>query len=523
MEIECEDGVRLQVENADLARAHFDFEVSQAPPPLPDNGWVKHSVCLSDMLGANLMTFENHVGPINGTEVLEPKKIFVQYYSVDPVTQQLSEVVVPAQLALEAYADPSLKTWFTEQSEADDIQETVDETPESQMDRRKLKSSVRGDPILLRAKAAPSYQTYFSPLRVETVVASRAGRANVGGGAPSLAKRGLRPFQTASTMSTFVKAQGKDRFSAPRLAELDRLIASALQEKRPSKDTPPPRNLAAQVALHIGRLPDVAEPQSEVPEETPAQQKEARPASRVSNFSGSALPLESLEGTEDLHSRCHSPGRSSHQLEKKAESEEFDAPGKAKASQPTTRPPQVAFHASPHLQNPRNARLRVKRLDPHVDLSSVVKKPPTQRLHSNWPEKLRREVARHFYAMSPEQILLEEAKEHSRYSNKHSLAREDGDGASELDSEHGSVRPARSPLELYGASSLNLVGGVPAGCRMVTHGLEVRIHNGDSHKERVVVSKESARIRADEENARRRVVATPRLPSSVALVKAASW
>lgn len=50
----------------------------------------------------------------------------------------------------------------------------------------------------------------------------------------------------------------------------------------------------------------------------------------------------------------------------------------------------------------------VRDLDPHLSNRGSV---PTQRMHSNWPDGLRRHLARHFYGMAPAKILEEEAKE----------------------------------------------------------------------------------------------------------------
>merc|ERR1719217_1089119 len=54
---------------------------------------------------------------------------------------------------------------------------------------------------------------------------------------------------------------------------------------------------------------------------------------------------------------------------------------------------------------------KLRDLDPHIDISASV---PTQRLHSNWPDGQRRQLARHFYGLSPAQILEEEEKERLR-------------------------------------------------------------------------------------------------------------
>ena len=70
-------------------------------------------------------------------------------------------------------------------------------------------------------------------------------------------------------------------------------------------------------------------------------------------------------------------------------------------------------------------------LDPHIDISRSV---PTQRLHNNWPDGQRRQLARHFYGLTAAQILEEEDKERLRDQGavlrKRDPAQEEGeDGA----------------------------------------------------------------------------------------------
>jgi hypothetical protein len=176
----------------------------------------------------------------------------------------------------------------------------------------------------------------------------------------------------------------------------------------------------------------------------------------------------------------------------------------------------------PQGQVPRRRRPKapqVRNLDPHLDISNVV---PTKRMHANWPECKRRQLARHFYGMSPEQILAEEEKERLReqrkYVHKSQNAEEEEEENSATaedddNSRHGDRSGGRPPLqttvnarESLTASQMvdlrkakmrrealeqSLARGVEDG--RLAYGLEIRIRNGN-WSERVVVGRNTPRV-----------------------------
>mmetsp|Transcript_34585 Transcript_34585/g.92005 ORF Transcript_34585/g.92005 Transcript_34585/m.92005 type:complete len:173 (+) Transcript_34585:105-623(+) len=90
----------------------FDFRVHElhAPSPYSGNLWMG-DVSLSDVLGAQLVTYDRDLQPPNGAwdAPIQPKTVYVQYQGIDPVTQLSASVFVPAQLSLEVWADPNFQ------------------------------------------------------------------------------------------------------------------------------------------------------------------------------------------------------------------------------------------------------------------------------------------------------------------------------------------------------------------------------------------------------------------------------
>lgn len=154
------------------------------------------------------------------------------------------------------------------------------------------------------------------------------------------------------------------------------------------------------------------------------------------------------------------------------------------------------------------ARAVLRDLDPHLGNANTV---PTQRLHGNWPDGLRRQVARHFYGMSPAQILEEEEKERQRDLRRTRTGIKDLDsepGAAENsgDTEPASPTAPESPCGAVSATTGSpknkarvraldrcLARGVEGG--VIAHSLEVRIRNVEQ-PERVVVSRKTEQARA---------------------------
>merc|ERR1712096_95543 len=92
--------------------------------------------------------------------------------------------------------------------------------------------------------------------------------------------------------------------------------------------------------------------------------------------------------------------------------------------------PKQGSHANTRTRgHARALKQKLRDLDPHINISETV---PTQRLHSNWPDGQRRQLARHFYGLTPAQILEEEEKERLReqgVQRKKDPTAEEGDAA----------------------------------------------------------------------------------------------
>merc|ERR1719482_1621700 len=125
---------------------------------------------MRDILGASLITYDQHIdipSATSGTspylqeipQALQPKAVHVQYQSHDPVTGDLSRVVVPATMSLDVFADPN---WFGPQQEEEKEEEKTEDNNQKE-DAQKMKMSITGDPILMRAKPAPPPDPYFPP------------------------------------------------------------------------------------------------------------------------------------------------------------------------------------------------------------------------------------------------------------------------------------------------------------------------------------------------------------------------
>jgi len=168
-----------------------------------------------------------------------------------------------------------------------------------------------------------------------------------------------------------------------------------------------------------------------------------------------------------------------------------------------------------------SGKLVIRDLDPHLDLDQSA---PTQRMHSNWPDSARRQLARHFYGMSPTRIFEEEEKEWLREeqlrrarskSAKSELDTEDAEdngsptGASTSpavalattdDSQMSAMhRAQKQAIERRQAIERSL----QRSSQVVPHRLEVRIKNTE-RPHRAVVTQHTVRLRGSEEaNCRR--------------------
>merc|ERR1719461_422172 len=87
--------------------------------------------------------------------------------------------------------------WVPEEEE-EVVEEELEE--EEEEDRRKLRSSIKGDPILLRAKPAPPPEPYLAPLRYEAIC-TEALRTHSASSSPPGSRRARRvpPLQQGGT------------------------------------------------------------------------------------------------------------------------------------------------------------------------------------------------------------------------------------------------------------------------------------------------------------------------------------
>lgn len=457
----------------------FDVRVRQQDAQI---AWAD-DVSLRDILGASLVTFDHHIDPSDVTQPIEPKAVYLQYRSQDPVTGQVSEVVVPAELSLDVFVDPEM---FRAPSEEEDIvEEDKDEVEEE--DRRKLRMSEKGDPILMRAKPAPAPDPYFSALRNEMLLA----RASIA------SPPAQRPAEASGTTSSFLRAAGRDKYCPSRLKGIDSIIRNSIPKVVPSMRTetsefpavtsagnenpdgmyeerPDSGNLryrrimtpqrqrdlkdfSAQMAVHIDRMPQLGWKDCHFDRSSQPRRGEPR------RDSGDGWPTEQ-ELTET--SRCST----------------VDLTAPSPRTPDTLRSHSIRRRSQ---QRCRTGGLRAASrmvlcdLDPHLDNSEVV---PTQRVHGNWPDGPRRQLARHFYGMSPSKIVLEDEKERL------------------LERGSGELTAAGSALTARRAARRKALEHCFKQNGAVAHRVEVRFKNGN-RPGRSVVSRHTERLHALEDAA----------------------
>lgn len=590
--------------------AQMDLRVHQPSP-----AWSRSSasVSLRELLGASLITYEQHLDTSDMTATapspymqdgpLEPKAVYVQYQSHDPVTGKLAPVVVPASMSLDVFADPN---WFGVMQEEEKVleEEKVDDEEE---DRQKLRSSIKGDPILMRAKPAPPPDAYFSTGRQEVLLPKVCGTGAVGPlfaacstvsttsrspqrrnlqptaygvhnipestaygvhsipeptamdrGSPQQATMdtgslqqamAVRHVEAAGTMSSFMKACGKDKYSCPRITEIDQILKStngrdqaepssplrpgssregwtspASPRSRPSTrgggPSPCPHEgadaaaLAAQMAMYIQRMPQF--------HKAPLSQADAGAvdftyySEALGDGGGSSSGTSATAAAEEADGQALEGGLPSPTSvmptrgSKHGEGIAVQSSGRVASKRGGQGSPGGHAYGCGR-GGKRSAKQRLRDLDPHIDISKSV---PTQRLHSNWPDSQRRQLARHFYGLSPAQILQEEEKDRLRgqgaVQRKKDYAAEEGKVGTEKDSaaEHaGDAKPeeavgdqvrsakakARREAQRRGLER-SFARNADSGTNF--HRLEIRIRNVN-RPERLVVGRPTERMHGD--------------------------
>jgi len=496
--------------------AQVDLRVTQHSPVSWPSATGTSSVSMRDMLGASLITYEQHLDMASARTTasswymqdsptaLEPKAVYVQYHSHDPVTGDLSPVVVPATMSLDVFADPN---WFGPPQEEEKVAEEEKDDNEEE-DRQKLRSSIKGDPILMRAKPAPPPDPYFAPQRHENLLPKLCGANAVG---PLFASSGstpcgqptpmvMRHVEGCGTMSSFLKASGKDKYSRSRITEIDQILKAASPREQADPSSPvrtgvsregfasprttgsrpspsawgSPRSapaaarcgsgmrdadtgaLTAQMAMYIQRMPQFHKGKLTRLAHADAGGVDHACLEGIGDGGGNA-GTGAVSGEEDLDGGRRSPGS---QPEGSLPSPPSTAPaaipghsprGAARAGQrssSTRGGGQGAVNWNCVLKRGKHpgqtdpsggaralAKQKLRDLDPHIDISASV---PTQRLHCNWPEGQRRQLARHFYGLTPAQILEEEEdgrlREQGAVQRKKDPTADEGDMGADKDS-----------------------------------------------------------------------------------------
>eukprot|EP00747_Dinoflagellata_sp_TGD_P164614 gnl/TRDRNA2_/TRDRNA2_184787_c0_seq1.p1 gnl/TRDRNA2_/TRDRNA2_184787_c0~~gnl/TRDRNA2_/TRDRNA2_184787_c0_seq1.p1 ORF type:complete len:487 (+),score=84.73 gnl/TRDRNA2_/TRDRNA2_184787_c0_seq1:115-1575(+) len=462
--------------------AYSDFDVRVGTPHADP---FTHGVNLRDILGGSLVTYDEHIDASSEAcaKPLGPKAVFVQYQMADPVTGEAAPVVVPAQLSLDVFADPHFLG--TSLEEEDSSEEEVDDGTTD--DRRKLRSNIRGDPILMRAKPAPPPDAYFAPKRYETLHTAGDAWAHTVHGA----LRSKKQSTANGTMSSFKKASGRDKYSLSRLSEIDEILKSmqarfsTQQSSADGEDDFEARGFrirrglgesggvanASDIAFHIQRIPQFHNGHNA---QSPAATKTA----------GSASPDSAGDPIGDSSSH-KSPSPDNAQTRGNVAFQSPHGPGSPPGS------------ARPRARRPCGLRaggqVVLRELDPHIENLDTV---PTLRMHGNWPDGPRKQLARYFYGMSSARIIEEEEKEqirerqHSKRATHDAITETEAGSTEEAASGAIAAASAKSKLQRTRRLEQDLMRGATGGT--VPHRLEVRISNNEKSG-RVVVAQHTVR------------------------------
>lgn len=520
-------------------------------------------VHMSDIPGSAVVTYDRHIEV--KADYSEPKALYLKYRCMDPVTLLPAEVIVPAEMCLDVYVDPNM--FAGPPIEEEEVEEVVEDKREE--DRRKLKSSIRGDPILLRAGNAPAPEPYFSAtIQDPQQVASQLripGRFG-GGDADATGALGMASVEGHGTVSSFLKTAGRAKYVRPRLGQIDGIVYQAKLAATASMPLPgsveeevsqlviprgfgsdadgeeDSRTLAAHVAMHLRRMPPL-HATARIPSASSVGRRR-RAGSASASEAGSPRKYNSAEadgadsdsggtapapgGVDAEHGegggggdwddaaasisgvrkrRCSAASAASAAAATSAAAAAGRRPSAAglnstggSAKRAASRRSVGGSAGSAARMALETQKVKLRDLDPHI--SVPASRAPTQRLHCNWPDGLKRSIARHFYGLSPAKILEEEERERLKEQRPSSRSKEsalpehmsDDEGAEEggaasdpaastqpprdasrRNSKVGWLEPVRPAGEERKAQerrmerSIACVGKVP-------HGLQVRFH-----------------------------------------------
>eukprot|EP00929_Paragymnodinium_shiwhaense_P056590 TRINITY_DN28329_c0_g1_i1.p1 TRINITY_DN28329_c0_g1~~TRINITY_DN28329_c0_g1_i1.p1 ORF type:complete len:475 (-),score=112.84 TRINITY_DN28329_c0_g1_i1:180-1604(-) len=458
-----------------LAGHHENFELRvREKANIAANPW-NGPVALSDLLGGQLVTFDDCIDVAGDPQrAVAPKAVFVQYNSADPVTGQDVAVVIPAEMCLDVFVHPGTFTWQPPEEES--VEEEVPKTADKEAAIAKLRSSDKGDPILMRAPPAPAPEPHFAPLRYEMLNAIGEGHSCY-----------------AATCSSFLKAGGRDRYAVSRMRELDWILEN---RGRLSPETPRPeqqrQSPEAQMQMNDSR-PSTARSRTKAQRDaTASTQMPASP--KVTD-----LPMQ-LQRMPQY--RCGSAPARQQQKRDGLDAGTSVMTNATTCSQFSSATAASARGGRGGSSQGKSQGRRLRSLDPHL-AALGQRMMPTRRMHSGWPDGLRRPVGRHVYGLTARQIWEEEEKEHSRHARAQREAKaaaqaaqegpeDDGeqpqqDSLSQRSTEVASIAedPAKAKQKIFELERILARCGEDA---KQVHTLEIRVTQG-SRAKRVVLGR----------------------------------
>mmetsp|Transcript_65418 Transcript_65418/g.121999 ORF Transcript_65418/g.121999 Transcript_65418/m.121999 type:complete len:618 (-) Transcript_65418:43-1896(-) len=526
------------------------------------------SISLREILGGELVTFGEHIGPpLDTITPIPPKAVYVQCQQADPVTGHMVPLVVPAQLCLDVFLDGSSGAAVPENEHAN---MSIEGPPEEQSDRRKLRSSIKGDPILMRSKPARPPEPYIAaasqegqslqapatrlhPQRPATVAAAdewgvsersydrldaedsrtswqhdpdqpalaaddgeRLEGGSQGSQSEDVQRRtgpSGRLVEHKSTVSSFIKAGGRDRYCRPRLREIDSILERVSAEPRTDAAGYPaaaasqdPGRMIAQLAAQMPRFPQFHESRTARRRRAYEQQPDevARQGSLQFNAVVHSRASSGERLSQEVSGTALMEGQSSSSIPLASERPMDGERAEAGDSQLRTPRKQDRKNGQSHGRGSATPKLRM--IDPHLPAAGL----PTQRLHANWPFGIKREIARHFYGMTAEEVAAEEeherqveegklnAKAWTRQTSSLHSKEESGFQEDEVfpDGKAGSANEKKRRKQA--AKRLGHTSRHGPQNNYVAHRLEVRVRNID-RPERFVVAKCTPRLKSKKE------------------------
>jgi len=376
----------------------------------------------------NLVTFPPHLTDFDTTS------LYCQLAFRDPVSGHPQRLVVPAELSVDVTLHGGAAVEAYEEDEEDEEEEVEEETKEEVAYGKRGAVSLRGDPILGRANPPPPPDPYLSP------------------GRPELMKYHVTA-RDKSTVSSFLKACGRDKYTSSRMSEIDKMIASVIRSPA-AQDSASPRRSASSKSG----------------------------SSRSARGGGKRPGPHPGDWVEPTRRYTVNPDTLFHQLPR--EVPVYDTPWRRAPKQdPSSKDGEEAAGKEAGDKPPRSPRGRGKpsprrrhiptpMLDPHL---LGLEYMPSQRLHKNWPVDLQRKLAVSFYGRTAEQLKADEEgeRQQEREAARLAKAREKGEEVDE-DEEAQAVpkaAPRRDPVPSLQTGPQRK----PEPHELCSHRLEIRV------------------------------------------------